>query len=90
MRPDRQRDGVGGALIHEVIRRAEESGEPLIGLLGHTTYYPRFGFERATAIGIATPWPMEDDAAFMVKRLRAYNPSYRGQFRYAWDDEEHQ
>ena len=84
VRPDHQRTGVGHALMEEVIRRADDAGEPLIGLLGHKTYYPRFGFERASAIGIEPPWPLDDDAAFMVRRLRAYDESYRGQFRYAF------
>jgi putative acetyltransferase len=70
--------------MEEVIRRADEAGEQLIGLLGHPSYYPRFGFERAIAVGIDPPWPLQDDAAFMVKRLRAYDPSYRGQFAYAF------
>jgi predicted N-acetyltransferase YhbS len=83
-RPDHQRAGVGSALMDEVIRRADDAGEPLIGLLGHPSYYPRFGFERATSIGIDTPWPLDDDAAFMVRRLRGYDESIRGKFAYAF------
>ena len=83
-RPGRQRAGVGTALMEEVIRRADDAGYPLIGLLGHPSYYPRFGFERAAGVGIETPWPMEDDEPFMVRRLRAYDESYRGRFRYAF------
>jgi putative acetyltransferase len=71
----------------EVIGRAEEQHEPLIGLLGHPSYYPRFGFERGRPLGIETPWPMADDAPFMVKRLAAYEPTLQGPFRYAWQEE---
>ena len=84
VRPDRQRTGVGGALMTEVLRRADDAGAPLVGLLGHPSYYPRFGFERAVPLGIETPWPMPDDTPFMVRRLHAYEPSCRGPFRYAW------
>jgi putative acetyltransferase len=84
VRPDRQRDGVGSALMEAVILRADDGGEPLIGLLGHQSYYPRFGFVRAATLGIETPWPMDDDASFMVRELRRYDASYRGQFKYAF------
>jgi putative acetyltransferase len=87
-RPDRQRAGVGRALLTEVIGRADAAREPLIGLLGHPSYYPRFGFERARSIGIDTPWPMDDDTPFMVKRLAAYEPTLQGRFRYAWQEEQ--
>jgi len=76
--PGRQRDGIGGALMRETIRLADERGEPLIVLLGHPAYYPRFGFENARALGIEPPAPAFPDAAFMVRRLSAYESSYRG------------
>jgi putative acetyltransferase len=76
--PARQRDGIGGALMRETIRLADERREPLIVLLGHPAYYPRFGFENARALGIEPPTPAFPDAAFMVRRLSAYEPRYRG------------
>lgn len=84
--PARQRDGIGGALMREAIRLADECGEALIVLLGHPAYYPRFGFEHARALGIEPPTPAFPDAAFMVRRLSAYDPRYRGRVVYppAW------
>lgn len=76
--PARQRDGIGGALMRETVRRADERGEPLIVLLGHPAYYPRFGFENARALGIEPPVPSFPDAAFMVRRLSAYDEPVRG------------
>jgi putative acetyltransferase len=76
--PARQRDGIGGALMRETIRLADERREPLIVLLGHPAYYPRFGFENARALGIEPPTPAFPDAAFMVRRLSEYEPRYRG------------
>lgn len=80
--PARQKQGIGGALIRAGVERAEAMGEPLILLLGHPEYYPRFGFERARPLGIEPPSPAIADAAFMVLRLSRYDERYRGQVSY--------
>lgn len=68
--PDAQRRGVGGSLIEEGIRRLAESGVALVFVLGHPEYYPRHGFEPASRHGLAAPYPIEPDAAWMVRALR--------------------
>jgi putative acetyltransferase len=45
--PARQREGIGGALLAASAERATAAGWPVIVLLGHSDYYPRYGFERA-------------------------------------------
>jgi putative acetyltransferase len=82
VRPDRQRDGVGIALTRRVLEAADDRGEPLVIVLGHPAYYPRFGFESARKHGIEPPDPAFPDEAFMVVRLRAYDPSVRGRVSY--------
>ena len=44
VRPDRQRGGVGSALMHAVLGAADALGEPLVALIGNPAYYRRFGF----------------------------------------------
>jgi len=75
--PDRQRQGVGSALMNAAIAIARERGEPLLVLLGHASYYPRFGFEPARSIGIEAPRPWQD-ANWMALRLPAWDPALRG------------
>lgn len=41
--PAEQRSGVGSALTHAVLAAADALDEPVVVLLGHTDYYPRFG-----------------------------------------------
>ena len=79
--PERQKGGIGGALIREGVARAGALGEPLIVLQGHPAYYPRFGFEPARPLGLEPP-SGTPDAAFMVLRLSQYNPNVRG--RVSW------
>jgi putative acetyltransferase len=79
--PEDQRRGVGGALMHAGIAAAEGRGEPLVVLLGHPWYYPRFGFEPARQFGIEPPLPVRDEV-WMVRRLAAWEPSIRGRAVY--------
>jgi len=79
--PDRQGEGIGGALIRETVDRATAGGWPVIVLLGHATYYPRFGFEPARAIGIEPQRPWSDDH-WMALRLPGWTPDLRGTMRY--------
>ena len=77
--PDRQRRGIGSALVREALRRAEARGEPLVLVLGHPGYYPRFGFAPAAELGLTPPDARIPSEAFMAIRLRAYDPTLRGQ-----------
>ena len=82
VRPDRQRMGVGTRLIRDALGRAEEAGEPAVMVEGIPAYYPRFGFERASALGFVSPHPKIPDDAFMVKRLPGYSPDLAGRVVY--------
>ena len=79
--PERQRQGIGGALIGATIDRATAAGWPVIVLLGHATYYPRFGFGPARDLGIEPPEPWSDEH-WMALRLPRWTPGPRGTFRY--------
>ena len=79
--PSAQGQGIGGALMRATIAIAIEQGWPVIVLLGHDTYYPRFGFESARALGIEPPEPW-DDKHWMALRLPAWTPDLRGTMYY--------
>ncbi len=51
--PGHQRQGIGEALINEGHRIARDKGYSLSFLVGHPTYYPRFGYQ-TRAYGAAT------------------------------------
>jgi putative acetyltransferase len=76
--PPNQRQGVGGKLVGEALRRADDAGEPLVLVLGHPWYYPRFGFRPASQLGIQSPDPSLPDELFMALPLKAYDPALRG------------
>jgi putative acetyltransferase len=82
VRPDRQNRGIGIALTEEALRRVEALGEPAVVVEGIPSYYPRFGFERASALGFRPDQEGIPDEAFMVKRLPGYTPELAGRIVY--------
>jgi len=69
--PDRQRQGIGSALVRRGLEILRERGCPFVIVLGHPEYYPRFGFDPASAHGLACQWGGVPDEAFMVTILDA-------------------
>jgi putative acetyltransferase len=80
--PAFQNRGVGSALVRAGLARAEEMGEPLVVVLGHAGYYPRFGFVPARPMGIEPPWADTPDENFLVKPLSGYREDMRGRVSY--------
>jgi putative acetyltransferase len=65
-----QRRGVGSALARAGLAACLEMGQDVVFLLGHETYYPRFGFVPSQPKGVC--WADHPDEAthFMVAELR--------------------
>jgi putative acetyltransferase len=80
--PDRQGGGVGGALMHAALGAADALSYPVVVLLGHLDYYPRFGFVAASTLGIAPTDPAWGDH-FQARTLSTWSPVLAGDFRYA-------
>ncbi|HWA61250.1 MAG TPA: N-acetyltransferase [Caulobacteraceae bacterium] len=66
--PERQDAGLGGAMIRAGIEACRAAGCEAIVLLGHPTYYPRFGFSAETARAIVSPYA--GSPAFMAMELK--------------------
>ncbi|MFF0204005.1 GNAT family N-acetyltransferase [Streptomyces sp. NPDC005017] len=60
--PEHQRTGAGGAAVRAALRAAAELGERFVVVLGHPSYYPKFGFGRASAHGISVTFDVPDEA----------------------------
>ncbi len=61
--PESQNMGIGSKLVRYGLETCELMGYPLVVVLGHTRFYPRFGFMPAVAWGINCPYGNE---SFMV------------------------
>ncbi|HEV2747641.1 MAG TPA: N-acetyltransferase [Allosphingosinicella sp.] len=78
--PERQRAGIGSALIREALARARDAGEQLVFLVGEPDYYRRFGFAAATAARFASPYA---GSYFMARALTDVDLPRRGRADYA-------
>lgn len=70
--PEYQKQGIGGFLIKEGLKRLAEMGTEMVFVLGHMEYYPKYGFiPDAKKIGFSAPFPIPDEYAnaWMVQSL---------------------
>ncbi|MCB9422396.1 MAG: N-acetyltransferase [Ardenticatenaceae bacterium] len=67
--PEMQRLGIGSRLIEAGLDLLKERGETAVIVLGHSDYYPRFGFVRASQFGIQSSYDVPDEA-FMALELQ--------------------
>jgi putative acetyltransferase len=81
--PEHQRNGIGSELVRQGLERAEATEFPLVVVLGHPDFYPRFGFDPASAYGIACPYDGVPPEAWMAYTLPSYEPGSRGTVVYA-------
>ena len=70
VRPEYQRQGVGGHLVRTGLEECRQRGYAAVVLVGHPAYYPRFGFEPAHRHGLACEFPVPQEA-FMALELDA-------------------
>jgi putative acetyltransferase len=70
--PKFQKQGIGGKLIAEGLKRLSGMGVALVFVLGHITYYPKSGFIPAHKHGLIPPYliPKEVQDAWMVQELQ--------------------
>ena len=62
--PNFQHKGVGGRLINEGLEKAQKFGFKSVIVVGHSEYYPRFGFKNASSYGISAPFEIPDNSFF--------------------------
>jgi putative acetyltransferase len=81
----RQLEGIGSALISELLSRADGAGWPLVLLLGNPDYYQRFGFKPSGPFGIFYRPVGEGDPHFQVCPLNPFDPALKGEFTFCWE-----
>jgi putative acetyltransferase len=64
--PSHQRQHIGSRLVRDGLSALRDRGEAIVIVLGHKSYYPRFGFTAEKARYLASPFPAE---SFMALEL---------------------
>jgi putative acetyltransferase len=67
--PGHQRAGIGTALVHAGLDACRTIGAVAVVVLGHPTYYPRFGFVPASRFGLSCEYDVPDEV-FMALELQ--------------------
>ncbi|MEJ6348598.1 N-acetyltransferase [Holzapfeliella sp. He02] len=63
-----QKSGVGKEMMQVLESRAKELNYPYISILGHPSYYAKFGYVPAKQYGVKPPFEVPEDA-FLIKPL---------------------
>jgi putative acetyltransferase len=66
VRGDRQRQGIGSAMVRAGLAAVRDAGYAAVIVLGHPEFYPRFGFSAGLAAKLASPFA---GRAFMAIEL---------------------
>ncbi len=83
VRPDKQRRGMGAALVQAGLQTLGERGVPLVFLEGDPRTYARLGFRPGAEHGFRKPSLRIPDPAFQVIELPAYEPWMTGTLVYS-------
>ncbi len=62
-----QRKGVGSQLVREGLQECRRLGHEIVVVLGHSDYYPRFGFIPAKPRGIECEFEVPDEAWMILE-----------------------
>jgi len=82
VRPEHQRRGVGSALVRAGLAQCREIGEPVVVVLGHPGYYPRFGFRPAWELGLYYRRPGPEPSFLVAELEPGALRGRRGEVRY--------
>lgn len=62
VKPEYQKQGIGGMLIQAGIEELQKKGSTLVFVLGHKEYYPKYGFiPNALGLGYPAPYPILEE-----------------------------
>ncbi|EIA19931.1 acetyltransferase [Listeria fleischmannii subsp. coloradonensis] len=73
---------IGSALMEEGIRLARQKGYPGIIVLGHASYYPKFGFQEAKNYGILPPFAVPSENFLALELYPKSLDGFQGTIRY--------
>ena len=65
--PSFRNQGIAGALVREAHAAARQLGFTSVILLGHATYYPRFGYQKASKFSIRLPFEVPEENCMAVE-----------------------
>jgi len=80
--PERQSEGIGTALVEHGLAECRRLGHRIVVVLGHPTYYPRFGFIPAGTQGIRARFAARPETFMVLELVPGALDGVRGQVEY--------
>jgi putative acetyltransferase len=80
--PEHQKQGIGSELVRRGLDECKRLGHPIVIVLGHTAYYPRFGFSAALANSLECPFGDCGDAWMALELIQGTLQGVRGKVVY--------
>jgi putative acetyltransferase len=80
--PDRQGQAVGSMLCRRGLEECLAIGEPVVFVMGHADYYPRFGFEPARRHGLYYKSEHFDRSFFVAELEKGALAGFEGEVHY--------
>jgi putative acetyltransferase len=80
--PEHQKKGIGSALVRAGLKKCNELDYGAVIVLGHTMYYPRFGFSPSVRYGIRCQYDVSQEAFMVTELLPGYLQGASGTIQY--------
>jgi putative acetyltransferase len=65
--PEHQNQGIGSQLVREGVNECHRLGCEIVVVLGHPSYYPRFGFVPASLKGLRSEYDVPDEVLMVAE-----------------------
>ncbi|SHL93202.1 GNAT family N-acetyltransferase [Chryseobacterium contaminans] len=82
VKPEYQNQGIGGQLILEGHRIAQQLGYQSVILIGHENYYPKFGYKKTSNFGISFPFEIPEVNGMAVELVKDGLKNKKGMVKY--------
>ena len=80
--PGHQRNGIGSSLVRAGLEQCRQLGFGAVVVLGHPTYYPRFGFSSSTRFGIGCEYEVPEEVFMLVELEAGFLRDASGRVKY--------
>lgn len=81
--PKYQKKGIGSQLIKVALKSAEEMGYHSVIVLGHSDYYPKFGFKQASFWNIKASFEVPDEVFMAIELTEKSLENVKGVVQYS-------
>jgi putative acetyltransferase len=80
--PEYQRKGIGSALVRAGLEQCKQLGFGAVVVLGHSDYYPRFGFSSSVRYGVGCEYEVPEEVFMVVELQRDFLRGASGKIKY--------